>query len=171
MCAFVCVRAFRRQLRRCLMTPAPPDPSAARRGRRGSMVAHRATSGPPHFLCHGRSIRRLAESTAHFSQETIGGRKSLPPFPDDCELLHFQSAIVWRQRSPIHILPQSLSLIIHLSDLFVALGHSHFFCVHDLSFNGFHPPSHSSAYSRSCQHFCLTFSASSSELSSLWALY
>lgn len=82
-------------------------------------------------------------------------------FSDDCELLHFQSAIVWRQRSPIHVCGSSRSLIIHLSDLFVALGRSYFFffCVHDLSFNGFHfsplppPPSPLSLLSTFLSHF------------------
>lgn len=137
-CALVCVH-IQTPVEKCLMTPARRDPSAARCRRRGSMVAHRATWGPPHFLCHGRSIGRLPESTAHFSQETIGGRKSLARFSDNCELLHFQSAIVWRQRSPIHILQQQRFIDnSFIQTLCCPRPLIFFFCVHDLSFNGFH---------------------------------
>lgn len=59
-------------------------------------------------------------------------------FSDDCELLHFQSAIVWRQRSPIHILRQQSFIDNSFIRSLCCPRPLIFFCVHDLSFNGFH---------------------------------
>lgn len=78
------VCGFRCWLRMCLMTPALPYPSTALCGQWKSMVPHRATWGPPHFLCHNRSICQWAESTTHFSWGAIGkrgGYKSFWCFP------------------------------------------------------------------------------------------
>lgn len=69
---FVCIQI--RGLKMYLMTAALPYQSAALCGQWKSMVPHSATWGPPHFICHNRSIRQWAQTTARFSQESIGER-------------------------------------------------------------------------------------------------
>lgn len=134
-----------------------------------SIVPHRATWGAPHFLCYERSICQWAETTTRFSEggglsAVVVGVNSFGVF-QRLWTSPFQSGIVQCQRSPIEVCGCILSLIIHLSILCVSPPQPLTFCacMIFLVMN--------SAFSiLSCLHFCLTFSPSSSRLSSLWAL-
>lgn len=130
------------------------------------MVPCRATWGPPHFICHKRSIRQCAKLQRIPVRRLLAGMVGVNIFGVFRWLWTslFQSGIVLCQRSPFQVGSCSLSFIDNSFIHFLCSSQPLIFCVHDLSLID------SAFLSFACLHISLTLSPSSLELSSLWAL-